>query len=85
MLVPAERYEPLPNLAGLFDPRACLSAFIGAKQAHVPVTLAEEADDFVGYSVLIVPSAFRLGEDTWIRLAAFVQARWLAGALLRGR
>jgi endo-1,4-beta-mannosidase len=73
VLVPAERYKPLPNLAGLFDPRACLSAFIGAKEAHVPVTLADETDDFDDYSVLIVPSAFRLGKKTWGRLTAFVQ------------
>ena len=46
IVVPAERYEPLPNLAGLFDPRACLAAFIGAKEAHLPVTFAEEGDDF---------------------------------------
>ena len=73
VLVPAERYKPLPNLAGLFDPRACLAAFIGAKEAHVPVTLAEETDDFEPYSVLIVPSAFRLAKKTWARLTAFVQ------------
>ncbi len=73
VIVPSERYEPLPNLAGLFDPRACLSAFIGAKQAHVPVTLAEEAAGYGGYSVLIVPSAFRLAEETWVRLAEFVK------------
>ncbi len=35
ILFPAERYKPLPNLAGLFDPRACLAAFIGAKEAHM--------------------------------------------------
>jgi endo-1,4-beta-mannosidase len=73
IVVPAERYQPLPNLAGLFDPRACLSAFIGAKEAHIPVTLAQETDDFGCYSVLVVPSAFRLGKKTWNRLAAFVQ------------
>jgi endo-1,4-beta-mannosidase len=74
VIVPAERYEPLPNLAGLYDPRACLAAFVGAKEAHVPVTVADESDDFSEYSVLIVPSAFALAEQTWKRLAAFVQA-----------
>ena len=73
ILFPAERYRPLPNLAGLFDPRSCLSAFIGAKEAHIPVTIAQESDVFGGYSVLIVPSAFRLAKKTWNRLAAFVQ------------
>lgn len=73
VMLPAERYEPLPNLASLFDPRACLSAFIGAKEAHVPVAIAEELDDFSAYSVLIVPSAFALAEATWERLASFVQ------------
>lgn len=73
VIVPAERYEPLPNLAGLYDPRACLTAFISAKEAHVPVTVADEADDFSDYSVLIVPSAFALSHATWERLASFVQ------------
>ncbi|MEI7813598.1 MAG: beta-galactosidase trimerization domain-containing protein [Coriobacteriia bacterium] len=73
IILPAERYRPLPNLAGLFDPRACFSAFIGAKEAHVPVTVVEETDDFGAYSVLIVPSAFRLKNKTWPRLVKFVQ------------
>ena len=73
VVIPAERREPLPNLARLYDPRACLSAFVSAKEAHVPVTVAEEADDFSAYSVLIVPSAFALAELTWERLVAFVQ------------
>ena len=73
ILVPAERLEPLPNLAGLYDSRACLTAFIGAKEAHVPVTVADEADDFSAFSVLIVPSAFALAPLTWERLVEFVQ------------
>lgn len=73
VMIPSERYEPLPNLAGLYDPRACLQAYIGAKQAHVPVTVARETDDFSAYSVLIIPSAFHLAEETWDRLAEFVQ------------
>lgn len=74
VVMPAERYEPLPNLAGLYDPRACLIAFIGAKEAQVPVTVADETDDFSAYSVLVVPSAFALAEETWERLATFVQS-----------
>lgn len=73
IVMPAERYEPLPNLAGLYDPRACLSAFVAAKEAHVPVTLTAEEDDFSAYSVLVVPSAFDLSDDTWERLGTFVQ------------
>jgi endo-1,4-beta-mannosidase len=73
VIVPVERYMSLPNLAGLYDPRACLAAFVGAKEAHVPVTVADETDEFSAYSVLIVPSAFDLAERTWKRLASFVQ------------
>jgi len=79
VIMPAERYLPLPNLAGLFDPRSCLTSFIGAKEAHLPVTVAFETDDFSAYSVLLVPSAFELQESTWERLAGFVQA---GGSLL---
>jgi endo-1,4-beta-mannosidase len=39
----------------------------------VPVTLAEDTDDFEDYSVLIVPSVFCLTKRTWARLSAFVQ------------
>lgn len=74
VLIPNERYEPLPNLAGLYDPRACLQAYIAAKQAHVPVTIARESDEFAAYSVLIVPSVFELEDASWERLAEFVQA-----------
>jgi endo-1,4-beta-mannosidase len=49
VIVPAERYEPLPNLAGLYDPRSCLAAFVSAKEAHIPVTVADEDDDFGQY------------------------------------
>ena len=73
IIMPAERFQPLPNLAGLYDPRACLSAFVAVKEAHVPATVAFETDDFGAYSVLIVPSAFTLADSTWVRLAAFVQ------------
>jgi endo-1,4-beta-mannosidase len=74
ILVPDERYEPLPNLAGLYDARACLHGFIGMKEAHIPVSVAHESDDFRGWQMLVVPSAFRLAEDTWERLATFVQS-----------
>lgn len=73
VLIPLERYEPLPNLAGLYDPRACLQAYIAAKQAHVPVTIARESDELGGFSVVIVPSTFRLADETWEKLAEFVQ------------
>ncbi|MBA4370163.1 MAG: hypothetical protein C0418_01105, partial [Coriobacteriaceae bacterium] len=73
VLMPAERYEPLPNLAGLYDPRSCLQAYIAAKEAHVPVAVVRESDEFAAYSVLVVPSVFDLSEATWERLAAFVQ------------
>ena len=79
VIMPAERFLPLPNLAGLFDPRSCLAAFIGAKEAHLPVTVAFETDDFSAYSVLLIPSAFELADTTWERLASFVQS---GGSLL---
>ena len=79
VIIPAERFNPLPDLASLFDARACLAAFVGAKQAHLPVTVAHEADEFSEYSVLIVPSAFNLADDTWERLATFAQG---GGALV---
>jgi len=73
VLMPDERYEPLPNLAGLYDPRACLQAYIAAKQGHVPVAVARESDEFGAYSVLIVPSAFHVADSTWDRFTEFVQ------------
>ncbi len=73
VVMPEERYRPLPSLASLYDPRACLQSFIAAKRAHVPVTVVRETDDFSGQLVLIVPSAFDLSDATWERLATFVQ------------
>ncbi len=73
VVIPKERYAPLPNLAGLYDPRACLQAYISAKEAHAPVTIAREGDELAAYSVLIVPSAFELEDATWERLSAYVQ------------
>ena len=79
IVMPRERFNPLPDLAQLFDPRASLAAFVGAKEAHLPVVVAYESDDLTGYSVLIVPSAFNLTDSTWIKLAVFVQG---GGSLL---
>ncbi|NTU72265.1 MAG: cellulase family glycosylhydrolase [Coriobacteriia bacterium] len=79
VIMPAERFNPLPDLASLVDPRSCLAAFTGAKRAHLPVTVAYETDDLSAYSVLILPSAFNLLDDTWERLTEFVQA---GGALV---
>jgi len=73
VVMPEERYKPLPSLASLYDPRACLQSFITAKRAHVPVTVVRETDDFADQRVLIVPGAFDLADETWERLAAFVQ------------
>lgn len=73
VLIPSERYTPLPSLAGLYDARACLQAYIAAKEAHIPVTVAREIDEFGAYSVLVVPSAASLADETWERLASFVQ------------
>lgn len=72
VVVPDERFAPLPSLAGLFGPRACLQSFIFAKQAHVPVMVIREDDPFDDLQVLIVPSAFELADETWDRLSEFV-------------
>ena len=40
LMMPAERYRPLPDLAGLYDPRACLAAFIGIPAAPLVVAAA---------------------------------------------
>ncbi len=73
VVVPDERYGPLPDMAPLHDPRACFAAYIAAKKAQVPVTVAGEGDVLEAYSVLLVPSAFSLAEETWERLSAYVQ------------
>ena len=73
VMVPAERFAPLPNLASLYDPRACLEAYISAKEAHLPVAVVREDDSYDAFSVIIVPSAFALLEATWERLGAWVQ------------
>jgi hypothetical protein len=38
VVMPGERWDALPSLAGLHAPRSCLQAFVTAKEAHVPVT-----------------------------------------------
>jgi beta-galactosidase len=73
VLVPTERYEALPSLAGLYDPRSCLQAYISAKEAHLPVEIAREGDSLGDFSVLIVPSVGRLLQGTWRDLTEFVQ------------
>lgn len=73
VVMPAERFEPLPSLAGLYDPRACLQSYIMAKRAHLPVTVIGEDDDFADKTVLIVPGAFSLSDEAWERLSSFVQ------------
>jgi len=79
VVMPQERFNALPDLASLFDARACFAAFIGTKEAHLPASVIQECDDFSAYSVLIVPSIFNLADDTWERLAAFAQG---GGALV---
>lgn len=73
IVMPAERWEPLPSLAGLHAPRSCLQAFVTAKEAHVPVTVVGEDEDVEAFRMLVVPSAYRLGSEAWERLASFVQ------------
>ncbi len=73
VLMPAERYEPLPSLAGLYGPRACLQAYIGAKEAHLPVDVVREGDELGAHHALIIPSAMKLSPGTWSEVAAFVQ------------
>lgn len=73
VLIPTERYEPLPSLAGLYDPRACLLAYVSAKEAHLPVDVIREGDTLDECSVLIVPSVGRLLQGTWRDLTEFVQ------------
>lgn len=74
VLIPAERYEPLPSLSGLYAPRSCLQAYTAAKEAHLPVTLAREGDELGGYMALFIPSAAKLSASMWSDLAAFVQS-----------
>jgi len=66
--------EPLPSLAGLYDPRSCLQAYIAAKEAHLPVTLVREGAGLSGLMTLFVPSAAKLTASMWMELAAFVQS-----------
>jgi len=74
ILVPAERYDPLPSLAGLFAPRSCLQAFVTAKRAQLQVAVAHEGEALSEYRLVVVPSTVNLREDTWPALKAFVQS-----------
>jgi hypothetical protein len=74
VVMPAERYEPLPSLAGLYDPRSCLQAYIAAKEAHLPVAIAREGDELGEYMTVFVPSARALTPGMWQDLASFVQS-----------
>lgn len=73
VLIPTERYEPLPSLASLHDPRSCLQSYISAKEAQLPVAILREGDPLGEHSVVIVPSASRLLQRTWRDLTEFVQ------------
>jgi endo-1,4-beta-mannosidase len=74
VLVPTERYQVLPSLAGIRTPRTCLAAYVAAKEAHLPVTVVREGDRVLRARVIIVPGACALGAETWRSLTAFVQA-----------
>ncbi|MFU8890172.1 MAG: beta-galactosidase trimerization domain-containing protein [Anaerosomatales bacterium] len=73
VLIPSERRSPLPALASLYSPRSCLEAYVRAKEAHVPVTLAHEEEPFDPFAVLIVPSVTDLAGATWERLTSWVK------------
>lgn len=73
VVLPAERYAPLPSLGRLYDPRSALQAFVAAKRGHLPVTVVREDDDYAPYRALFVPSPFTLSAQTWERMAGFVQ------------
>lgn len=74
VVVPDERFDPLPSLAGLYDPRSCLQAYVSAKEAHLPVDVIREDDGLGSYMTLVVPSVGALRDSTWLRLAEFVQS-----------
>jgi len=74
VLIPSERMASRPTLGSLYAPRACLEAFVRAKQAHIPITVTREEDPFEPFSLLVVPSVTDLAEGTWQRVAAWVQA-----------
>jgi len=74
VVIPAERYEPLPSLTGLYAPRSCLQSYTAAKEAHVPVTLLREGDELGAFMTLFIPSAARLTPKMWGNLGSFVQS-----------
>jgi endo-1,4-beta-mannosidase len=73
VLMAAERYEALPSMAGLYDPRSCLQAYVSAKEAHIPVAIAREGDRLDAFGVVVVPSTRKLLQGTWRELRDFVQ------------
>lgn len=74
VLLPAEVRDSLPNMAGAYAPRACFRAYIAAKEAHLPVAIAQEGDLADAYAMLVAPSAFRFEDSTWEELAGFTQS-----------
>jgi endo-1,4-beta-mannosidase len=74
VLMPAERYQVLPSLAGIRTPRTCLAAYVVATEAHLPVTVVREGDRVMRTRALFVPGAGSLAAETWRTLASFVQA-----------
>lgn len=72
VLLGAERRAPAGQPASLYTPRSCLAAYACAKAAHLGVTVAQEGDDCSAYSLLIVPSAFGLLDETWNYLMRWV-------------
>lgn len=74
VVMPAERYDPLPSLAGLYAPRSCLQSYIAAKESHLPVAVAREGDELGEFVTLFIPSAAKLSPAMWADLASFVQS-----------
>lgn len=74
VLIPSERFEPAPSVAGLHGPRACLQAYKTAKEAHLPVAIVHEGGRLDDFQALFVPSAAKLAATTWRKLASLVRA-----------
>ncbi len=74
VVIPRDRFDRLPSLAGAFAPRACLQAFACAKEAHVPIDVIREEERFGAYLALVLPAVGALEDETVERLAGFVQA-----------
>lgn len=74
IMMPAGRWRPLPDLTRLYAPRACLQAYAGLKEAHVPVAVIREGEDIRAYSMLVIPSVSSLEDSTWEALTDFVNS-----------